>query len=137
MYNPQEDTVALDGMHRDGDWPLALAEQVLTDPTPLSAGYDDPGPTQWRRFAEIASYVDWYNRRLVSPRLAVQRLRQNEPLDSYSTQELLDMLSAIWRMQHHVGAGLAEIDPGLRALLGIVVTRVRSATPPQFQFPSR
>jgi len=137
VYNPQEDTVALDGMHRDGDWPLALAEQVLADPTPLSTGYDDPGPTQWPRFAEIASYVNWYNRRLVSPRLAVQRLRQNEPLDSYSTQELLDMLSAIWRMQQHVGAGLAESEPGLRALLGIVVTRVQSATPPQFRFPSR
>ncbi len=125
----------LDGWYRDGEWPLALAEQLLADPTPWSAGYRNTGPTQWHTFARVASAVNWAARWRVSPKLAAQRLRQNEPLEGYSTQELLDMLSAIWRMQHHVGAGLADIEPGLRALLGLVVTRVRSATPPQFRLP--
>lgn len=135
MYNPQEDVVVLDGWHQDREWPLTLAEQLLADPTPLSAGYHDTGPTQWRTFAMVASSVNWAARWRVSPKLAAQRFRQNEPLEDYSTQELLDMLSAIWRMQHHVGAGLADIEPGLRALLGLVVARVRSAAPPQFRFP--
>jgi hypothetical protein len=135
VYNPQEDVVVLDGIHQDRDWPLAIAEQLLTDPTPWSTGYRSTAPTQWHLFSEVASFVNWSNRRRISPKVAVERLRQNEPLDIYSTQELLDMLSAIWRMHHHVGAGFAEIEPALRVLLGIIVTRVRSTTPPRFQFP--
>jgi len=135
MDSPHEDVVVLDGMHPGRDWPLALAEQLLSDPAPWSDEVPLAGPTQWRTFAEVASAVNWHNRRRVSPKLAVEPLRRNEPLAIYSTQELLDMLSAIWRMHHHVGAGVGEVEPGLRALLRVVVARMRSATPPRFEFP--
>ena len=135
VYHPNDDAVILDGVQGRRDWPLALAEQLLADPMPWSAGASETGRTQWSRFAEVASSVNWSTRRHVSPKVAVERLGQNDRLESYSTQELLDMLSAVWRMQRHVGYGLTEIEPGLRTVVRIVVTRVRSATPPQFQPP--
>lgn len=92
MYNPHDDVVLLDGMNPSRNWPVELAEQLLADPTPLSRGYFDSGLTQWSRFAEVASCVNWHNRLLVSPKLSVTRLLQNESLEVYSTQELLDML---------------------------------------------
>jgi hypothetical protein len=133
MYDPQDDVVVLDGLRSGRDWPLALAEQVLVDPTPWSKEGPTEGSTQGRAVAEVASCVTWSTRRQISPKIAAERLRRNESLERYSTQELLEMLNAIWRMDHFTGAGLAELEPALRALLSVVVARVRSATPPQFQ----
>lgn len=132
MYSAEEDIVTLDGMYPGRDWPVGLAEDLLNDPSPWSVGYDRTLPDQRAKVAEVASFVNGFNRRALSPKLAVERIQHRETLEDSSTQELLDMLNVIWRMERHVGGGLTQIEPSLRELLRIVVTRVRSSTPPHF-----
>lgn len=135
MFTSDGDVVTLDGMYPGRDWPVDLAEELLDDPSHWSVGYEGSLPDQWRKFAEVASFVNGFNRGSVSPKGAVERLRYPEALERYSTQELLDMLSVIWRMERHVGGGLIQIEPGLRELLRLVVTRIKSSTPPHFIHP--
>jgi hypothetical protein len=77
-YDPYEFVDVLDGVRRGRDWPLALAEQLLTGPTLWRYEGHTVGPTQGRAVAEVASYVTWSARRHIAPKTAAERLRRDE-----------------------------------------------------------
>lgn len=128
--NPSNDMVVLDGMYPDTSWPIEAAKRLVTDEKPWSSevGEND----QSELFAYVASFVAGRNRYKDRVSTIIRLLLSDFPLDSLSTQQLLDMLNLIWRAQHHVGGSLDKIESRLRQLLNIVILRIESTNPPLF-----
>lgn len=130
-------------------WPVAIAEQLLANPTPwgppayaLGIGYiDDPRlPDQSREFMGLAHCVNGaYERHGGDMGTAwnwanpiMERVKAGSSCTAYSTQDLLDIVFLCARGERFSDGLIRSAEPVLREIVREVVRRVHSPHPPVF-----
>lgn len=129
-----EDSVQLDGLDQGQDWPVELAELLVTDQTPWGLGPTETGPNLSTMFYRLAMRVNARNRHRGGYEWAKSVLDRIEvtPLTAYATQDLLDVVNIVCRTDHFRTGTLRTEEPRLRLLLKEIIRRTKSDEPPIF-----
>jgi hypothetical protein len=137
MSDPPADIVLLDGPDAPSEWPLALAESLLQDPTPWGIPLRRGAANRYQDAHRLATCVNMYHRLQAGTpwRNPIQDPALADHLARYTTQELLD--GVFWGVRgERFSAGLTlEVEPRLRLAVAEVVRRIHSDTPPTFVTP--
>ncbi len=127
-----QEMVLLDGGHRESEWPIEIALQLIKDPIPWLP-LEESGQSQLPLFGYVASFVNGYKRYEESVAPIMKVLGENGSFENFTTQQLLDTLFFVWRRYRHIGSTLTkESELQLRKMLFIVVSRISSENPPVF-----
>ena len=143
-----QDTVILDGLEPIQDWPVVLAESLLSDNATwgtytrdsYAAGFLSkvkrealPERERFKDFYKLATSVNGYNRHDVEwASTQLDAIKAQEAVNSYTTQELLDLVFFVCRGERFSDGLISNSEPQLRAMIQEVVNRVHSDAPPTF-----
>lgn len=133
-----EEQVLLDGLAFVSEWPTALAESLLADPTPWWGSWPgDPTdePNRGPDFARLINCVYGYCR---YAHVSDLKLFYGEPSDfsarcfTCPTQKILDALYFMFCRERFGYGHIRREEPRMRQALQEVVHRVHSEHPPHF-----
>ena len=129
-------------------WPVELAEKLLSNPQPwgpptyaFGVGYtDDPQqPDQSDDFFKLAYCVKGAYKRRGDMGEAwhwvnsvIESKKEGHSYAEYTTQDLLDIVFLHVRGERFSDGLIRSTEPVLREIIGEVVKRVHSSTPPVF-----
>ncbi len=151
--NNLQDTVILDGLKRAEEWPVTLAESLLSDSSswgpdirhsfgasllPDEVLATPPEPERYHDFFTLAYPVNGYNRHDVEwASTQLDAIKEQKAIHDYTTQELLDLVFIVCRGERFSDGLIRSNEQQLRAMIQEVVRRVRSDTPPTFIVPEK
>lgn len=126
-----EDPVFLDGNSFVSQWPLELAESLISDLTPWWDSWPKNAKDetdQKANYIRLAHCVYGYHRYPKPTHL----LKDQQLFSTHSTQMLLDGMYFIFCFERFQGNAISAYEPFFRQALQEVVRRVYSAHPPHF-----
>lgn len=146
--NNAQDTVILDGLEPIQEWPITLAESLLSDDATWGTNTRDsyaasflpnterqalPERERFEDFYKLATSVNGYNRHDVEwASTQLDAIKAQKAVNGYTTQELLDIVFIVCRGDRFSEGLISRSELQLRAMIQDVVRRVRSDTPPTF-----